>query len=154
MAILYVVVALVLVFDFLNGFHDSANSIATVVSTKVLSPVAAVIIAAFFNFIAFTVFPLKVAHTIGKGVVDPDILNMTVIAAALVAAITWNLLTWWWGLPSSSSHTLVGGLIGAAVAHSGTSVIILPGLIKIVTFIFIASFILNIRLNIFGLLKD
>jgi PiT family inorganic phosphate transporter len=138
MAILYVVVALVLVFDFLNGFHDSANSIATVVSTKVLSPVAAVIIAAFFNFIAFTVFPLKVAHTIGKGVVDPDILNMTVIAAALVAAITWNLLTWWWGLPSSSSHTLVGGLIGAAVAHSGTSVIILPGLIKIVTFIFIA----------------
>ena len=119
MAILYVVVALVLVFDFLNGFHDSANAIATVVSTKVLSPLAAVVIAAFFNFIAFTVFPLKVAHTIGKGVVDPDVLNMTVISAALIAAITWNLLTWWWGLPSSSSHTLVGGLVGAAIAHSG-----------------------------------
>jgi PiT family inorganic phosphate transporter len=138
MAILYVVVALVLVFDFLNGFHDSANSIATVVSTKVLSPVAAVLIAAFFNFIAFTVFPLRVAHTIGKGVVDPDVQNMTVIAAALVAAITWNLLTWWWGLPSSSSHTLVGGLIGAAMAHSGITSIIFPGLIKIVLFIFIA----------------
>lgn len=138
MSILYVVVALVLVFDFLNGFHDSANSIATVVSTKVLSPLAAVIIAAFFNFIAFTVFPLRVAHTIGKGVVDPDVLNMTVISAALVAAITWNLLTWWWGLPSSSSHTLVGGLVGAAIAHSGITSIIFPGLIKIVLFIFIA----------------
>jgi inorganic phosphate transporter, PiT family len=140
MVFLYVVVVLVLVFDFLNGFHDSANSIATVVSTKVLSPVAAVVIAAFFNFIAFTVFPLKVAHTIGKGVVDPDVLNLTVIAAALVAAITWNLLTWWWGLPSSSSHTLVGGLVGASFAHSGMSSIILAGLIKIVSFIFIAPF--------------
>lgn len=138
MAILYVVVALVLVFDFLNGFHDSANAIATVVSTKVLSPLAAVVIAAFFNFIAFTVFPLKVAHTIGKGIVDPDVLNMTVISAALVAAITWNLLTWWWGLPSSSSHTLVGGLVGAAIAHSGITSIIFSGLIKIVLFIFIA----------------
>jgi inorganic phosphate transporter, PiT family len=138
MAVLITVVALVLIFDFLNGFHDSANSIATVVSTKVLSPVAAVMIAAFFNFIAFTVFPLRVAHTIGKGVVDPNVLNMTVMAAALVAAITWNLLTWWWGLPSSSSHTLVGGLVGAAVAHAGFSVIILPGLLKIVAFIFIA----------------
>jgi inorganic phosphate transporter, PiT family len=138
MPILYIVVALVLIFDFLNGFHDSANSIATVVSTKVLSPFAAVIIAAFFNFIAFTVFPLKVAHTIGKGVVDPDVLNMTVISSALVAAITWNLLTWWWGLPSSSSHTLVGGLVGAAIAHAGISSIIFAGLIKIVAFIFIA----------------
>lgn len=138
MAILYVVVSLVLVFDFLNGFHDSANSIATVVSTKVLSPLAAVIIAAFFNFIAFTVFPLRVAHTIGKGVVNPDALNMTVIASALVAAITWNLLTWWWSLPSSSSHTLVGGLIGASVAHAGIRTIIFGGVIKIVMFIFIA----------------
>jgi inorganic phosphate transporter, PiT family len=138
MPILYVVVALVLIFDFLNGFHDSANSIATVVSTKVLSPFAAVVIAAFFNFIAFTVFPLKVAHTIGKGVVDPAVLNMTVISAALVAAITWNLLTWWWGLPSSSSHTLVGGLVGAAFSHAGISSIIFSGLIKIVAFIFIA----------------
>ncbi|MCX6326783.1 MAG: inorganic phosphate transporter [Bacteroidia bacterium] len=141
MTFLYIVVALVLIFDFLNGFHDSANSIATVVSTKVLSPIAAVIMAAFFNFIAFTVFPLKVAHTIGKGVVNPDVLNLTVIAAALIAAITWNLLTWWWGLPSSSSHTLVGGLIGAAVSHSGVSSIVFAGVIKIVLFIFIAPVI-------------
>jgi len=138
MAFLYVVVALVLIFDFLNGFHDSANSIATVVSTKVLSPLVAVLLAAFFNFIAFTVFPLKVAHTIGKGVVNPDVLNLTVIASALVAAIIWNLATWWLGLPSSSSHTLVGGLVGAAVAHSGISTIIFSGLIKIILFIFIA----------------
>lgn len=138
MLFLYIIIALVLTFDFLNGFHDSANSIATVVSTKVLSPVAAVIIAAFFNFIAFTVFPLKVAHTIGKGVVDPDVLNLTVIASALVAAIIWNLATWWLGLPSSSSHTLVGGLVGAAFTHAGTGSIILPGLLKIIAFIFIA----------------
>jgi inorganic phosphate transporter, PiT family len=141
MTFLIIVVALVLVFDFLNGFHDSANSIATVVSTKVLSPLSAVIMAAFFNFIAFTVFPLKVAHTIGKGVVNPDVLNLTVIAAALIAAIAWNLITWWWGLPSSSSHTLVGGLIGAAVAHSGISSIVFSGVIKIVLFIFIAPVI-------------
>jgi PiT family inorganic phosphate transporter len=138
MTFLYIVVALVLVFDFLNGFHDSANSIATVVSTKVLSPVAAVIMAAFFNFIAFTVFPLKVALTMGSGVVNPDVMNLTVIASALVAAIIWNLLTWWWGLPSSSSHTLVGGLIGAAVAHSGISSVVFSGVLKIVLFIFIA----------------
>jgi PiT family inorganic phosphate transporter len=141
MIFLYVVIALVLIFDFLNGFHDSANSIATVVSTKVLSPVSAVIIAAFFNFIAFTVFPLKVAHTIGKGVVDPDVLNLTVIASALVAAIFWNLLTWWMGLPSSSSHTLVGGLVGAAFTHAGSGSIVLPGLLKIIAFIFIAPII-------------
>jgi inorganic phosphate transporter, PiT family len=138
MAILYFVVGLVLVFDFLNGFHDSANSIATVVSTKVLSPFAAVAIAAFFNFIAFTVFPLNVAHTIGKGVVNPDVLNMTVISSALVAAITWNLLTWWLGLPSSSSHTLVGGLVGASLVHAGTGAVIITGLIRIILFIFVA----------------
>jgi inorganic phosphate transporter, PiT family len=141
MTFLYIVIALVLVFDFLNGFHDSANSIATVVSTKVLSPIAAVIMAAFFNFIAFTVFPLKVAHTIGTGVVNPDVLNLTVIASALIAAIIWNLVTWWWGLPSSSSHTLVGGLIGAAVSHSGTSSVVFSGVFKIVAFIFIAPVI-------------
>jgi PiT family inorganic phosphate transporter len=138
MIFLYIIVALVLIFDFINGFHDSANSISMVVSTKVLSPFAAVAAAAFFNFIAFTVFPLKVAHTIGKGVVDPSVLNLNVIGGALVAAISWNLLTWWLGLPSSSSHTLVGGLVGSAVAHSGFSVIVLPGLIKIILFIFIA----------------
>jgi inorganic phosphate transporter, PiT family len=138
MTLLYVVIAFVLIFDFLNGFHDSANSIATVVSTKVLSPFTAVAMAAFFNFIAFTVFPLKVATTIGKGVVNPDVINLTVIAAALVAAITWNLLTWWWGLPSSSSHTLVGGMVGAAVAYSGVSSVVFSGVIKIVAFIFVA----------------
>lgn len=138
MTFLYIVVALAVIFDFINGFHDSANSIAAVVSTKVLSPLAAVAMAAFFNFIAFTVFPMKVAHTIGNGVVNPDVLNLTVISAALVAAITWNLLTWWWGLPSSSSHTLVGGLVGAAIAHAGTDSVIIGGVLKIVAFIFIA----------------
>ncbi|MDD1443981.1 inorganic phosphate transporter, partial [Dolichospermum sp. ST_sed3] len=115
MEFLYFVIGLVLVFDFINGFHDSANSIATIVSTKVLSPLTAVVWAAFFNFIDFLIFNLKVATTIGKGVVNPDVINLNVVAAALFAAITWNLLTWWWGLPSSSSHTLVGGLVGAAV---------------------------------------
>lgn len=138
MTFLIVVVVLVLIFDFLNGFHDSANSIATVVSTKALSPLTAVILAAFFNFIAFTIFPMKVAATIGKDVVDANVLDMTVIASALVAAITWNLLTWWWGLPSSSSHTLVGGLVGAAISHAGISAVVFGGFIKIVAFIFIA----------------
>jgi inorganic phosphate transporter, PiT family len=138
MTFLYIVVALVLIFDFINGFHDSANSIATVVSTKVLSPVAAVSMAAFFNFIAFLIFPLKVATTIGKGVINPDVINLTIIASALVAAIAWNLTTWWFGLPSSSSHTLVGGLVGAAVAGSGWSSVVVAGVIKIVVFIVIA----------------
>jgi len=141
MIFLYIVIALVLIFDFINGFHDSANSIATVVSTKVLSPFTAVLLAAVFNFIAFLVFPLKVATTIGKGVVNPDIINLTVIAAALVAAITWNIVTWWWGLPSSSSHTLVGGLVGAAIASSGFNSVIYSGLIKIGIFIVIAPVI-------------
>lgn len=138
MTFLFVIVCLVLIFDFINGFHDSANSIATVVSTKVLSPLAAVSMAAFFNFIAFTVFTHKVAVTMGKGVVDPDVINLNVIGAALVAAIIWNLITWWWGLPSSSSHTLVGGLVGAAVANSGPSSVITGGVIKIAAFIVIA----------------
>src|SRR5512140_58148 len=138
MTFLTIVIAFVIIFDFINGFHDSANSIATIVSTKVLSPIAAVSMAAFFNFIAFLIFPLKVATTMGKGVIDPDVISMTVIASALVAAITWNLLTWWWGLPSSSSHTLVGGLVGAAFAHAGIKTIFIPGLLKIIAFIFIA----------------
>ncbi|MFZ0282499.1 MAG: inorganic phosphate transporter [Bacteroidales bacterium] len=138
MIFLYFIVSLVLIFDFINGFHDSANSIATVVSTKVLSPVAAVLMAAFFNFIAFTVFTHKVAQTMGKGVVDPDVINLNVIGAALIAAILWNLATWWWGLPSSSSHTLVGGLVGAALASSGPGSVITSGVIKIAMFIVIA----------------
>jgi len=138
MEFLYVVVAFVLIFDFINGFHDSANSIATVVSTKVLSPFAAVAMAASCNFIAFLIFPLKVATTMGKGVIDPDIINLTVIASALVAAILWNIFTWWWGLPSSSSHTLVGGLVGAAIVSSGVGSVIVSGVAKIVAFIVIA----------------
>ena len=138
MTFLYIVIALVIIFDFINGFHDSANSIATVVSTKVLSPFSAVLLAATFNFVAFLVFPLKVAATMGKGVINPDVINLTVIAAALVAAIAWNLLTWWWGLPSSSSHTLVGGLVGAAIASSGVGSVVINGVLKIVAFIVIA----------------
>jgi len=141
MTFLIIVIILTLIFDFINGFHDSANSIATVVSTKVLSPFNAVLLAAVFNFIAFAVFPMKVAATIGKNVVDPEVINLTVIAAALVAAITWNLLTWWWGLPSSSSHTLVGGLVGAALVSSGASSIMLGGVLWIVAFILIAPLI-------------
>jgi len=138
MFFLHTIIVLVLIFDFINGFHDSANSIATVVSTKVLSPFSAVLLAATFNFIAFLVFPLKVATTMGKGVVEPDVINLNVIGAALIAAITWNLITWWWGLPSSSSHTLVGGLVGAAIASSGPGSVVMGGVIKIVAFIVIA----------------
>jgi PiT family inorganic phosphate transporter len=138
MTYLYLIVGLVLLFDFINGFHDSANSIATVVSTKVLSPVAAVIMAAIFNFLAFLIFPLKVATTIGKGVINPDIVTLDLIAAAVTAAVIWNLATWWWGLPSSSSHTLVGGLVGAAIAGSGFSSVVYSGVIKILAFIVLA----------------
>lgn len=141
MTFLYIIIGLVLVFDFINGFHDSANSIACIVSTKVLSPFAAVGMAAFFNFIAFIIFEPRVAATMGKAVVEPDVINMNVIGAAVVAAITWNLLTWWWGLPSSSSHTLVGGLIGAAVVSSGFGSVMTGGVLKIVAFIFIAPFL-------------
>lgn len=148
---LYFIVGLVLIFDFINGFHDSANSIATVVSTKVLSPIAAVVLAAIFNFLAFLIFPLKVATTIGKGVINPDIVTLDLIGAAVTAAIIWNLLTWWWGLPSSSSHTLVGGLVGAAIVSSGFNSVVYSGVIKIVLFIVIApilgliiSFIISI----------
>lgn len=141
MGYLYFIVGLVLIFDFINGFHDSANSIATVVSTKVLSPFAAVCLAAIFNFLAFLVFPLKVATTIGKGVINPDIITLDLIAAAIIAAIIWNLVTWWWGLPSSSSHTLVGGLVGAAIVGSGVHSVIYSGVIKIVLFIVIAPFL-------------
>jgi PiT family inorganic phosphate transporter len=141
MTFLYIVIALVLIFDFINGFHDSANSIATVVSTKVLSPFSAVMLAAVFNFVAFLIFPMKVATTMGKGVINPDVINLTVIAAALVSAILWNLVTWWLGLPSSSSHTLVGGLVGAATASSGIHSVVFGGVIKIVIFIVVSPLI-------------
>ena len=138
MTFLFIVVGLVLIFDFINGFHDSANSIATIVSTKVLSPISAVALAATFNFLAFLIFPLNVATTIGKGVIDPDIVDLTLISSAVTAAIIWNIITWRLGLPSSSSHTLVGGLAGAAIAGSGFNAVILSGVLKIVAFIVIA----------------
>jgi inorganic phosphate transporter, PiT family len=151
MTFLYVIIALVIIFDFINGFHDSANSIATVVSTKVLSPFKAVLLAAVFNFIAFAIFPLKVASMMGKGIIDPAVINLTVIGGALIAAITWNLLTWWWGLPSSSSHTLVGGLVGAAIASSGPSAVIVSGVMKVIIFIVVApllGFVISFLISI------
>lgn len=138
MTFLIFIIIIVLIFDFINGFHDSANSIATVVSTKVLSPIAAVALAATFNFVAFLIFPLKVAKTIGSGVIDTEIVTLELIAAAVIAAIIWNLITWWLGLPSSSSHTLVGGLVGAAIAGSGFGSVVYSGVLKIGAFIVIA----------------
>jgi PiT family inorganic phosphate transporter len=118
--VLVFLVALALAFDFMNGFHDAANSIATVVSTGVLKPHQAVIWAAFFNFVAIFIFQLKVAATVGKGIVDPGVVDHYVIFGALVGAIAWNIITWYYGIPSSSSHALIGGLIGAVVAKAGT----------------------------------
>jgi len=133
--ILAFLIVLALLFDFMNGFHDAANAIATIVSTGVLKPQAAVAMAAVFNFVAVFVFQLKVATTIGKGTIDPAIVDHYVVFGALVGAITWNLLTWYYGIPSSSSHALIGGLIGAAVANTGTGALIPAGLIKTVAFI-------------------
>lgn len=128
-------VALALVFDFMNGFHDAANSIATVVSTGVLRPQNAVAMAALFNFAAVLVFQLNVAATVGKGTVDPSVVDHYVVFGALTGAITWNLLTWYYGIPSSSSHALIGGLIGAAVAKAGTGSLVASGLLKTMLFI-------------------
>jgi inorganic phosphate transporter, PiT family len=125
------VILVALAFDFVNGFHDAANSIATVVSTRVLSPRYAVAWAAFFNFIAFLVFQTHVASTIGKGVVDAHVIDTAVVFAALTGGIVWDLITWWFGIPSSSSHALIGGLAGAAVAKAGASVLDTAGLTKI-----------------------
>ncbi|NDP42664.1 MAG: inorganic phosphate transporter [Aromatoleum sp.] len=124
-------VALALAFDFMNGFHDAANSIATIVSTRVLRPHWAVAWAAFFNFIAFLVFGLSVANTIGRGVVDATIVDHYVLTGTLVGAIAWNVITWWFGLPSSSSHALIGALAGSAVAKGGFSTLVGSGLLKI-----------------------
>ena len=132
------IIGLALAFDYINGFHDAANSIATVVSTRVLSPRAAVAWAAFFNFVAFLFFGLHVAKTIGKGTVDPQYVTLAVVTAGLLGAIVWDLLTWWWGLPSSSSHALVGGLAGAALVHAGPKALVVSGLVKITIFIFVA----------------
>ncbi|MGV8899736.1 MAG: inorganic phosphate transporter [Burkholderiaceae bacterium] len=135
MYVLVFLIALALLFDFMNGFHDAANAIATVVSTGVLKPQTAVVMAAIFNFIAILIFQLKVASTVGKGTIDPNVIDHYVVFGALIGAIFWNFLTWCYGIPSSSSHALIGGLIGAAVAKSGTDSLIAGGLLKIVAFI-------------------
>lgn len=132
------VVVVALAFDFINGFHDAANSVATIVSTRVLSPRAAVAWAAFFNFVALFIFKVHVATTIGKGIVDPQVMDIAVVFSGLMGAIVWDLTTWWWGLPTSSSHALVGGFVGAAVTKAGTHVLIAGGLIKICIFILLA----------------
>jgi PiT family inorganic phosphate transporter len=131
-------IMLALVFDFLNGFHDAANSIATVVSTGVLKPQYAVIWAAFFNFLAILIFQLSVAATVGKGTIEPAVVDHYVVLGALVGATIWNIVTWYYGIPSSSSHALIGGLIGAAVAKSGTSALLAGGIAKTIAFILIS----------------
>jgi len=138
--LLIIIIVLAFLFDFINGFHDAANSIATIVSTKVLSPFQAVLWAAFFNFLAYAIFELKIADTIAK-VVDTNAINLQVILAGIIAAIIWNLLTWYLGIPSSSSHTLVGGFAGAAIAHAGWVVVKSSVILKIASFIFLAPII-------------
>lgn len=140
-ALLIIIIALALIFDYINGFHDAANSIATVVSTKVLTPFQAVIWAALFNFVAFFIFKDHgVANTIAKTVKE-DFITLPVITSGLIAAISWNLLTWWFGIPSSSSHTLIGGFAGAAIAHAGFSSINPEPVIKTVSFILLAPLV-------------
>ncbi len=141
MTFLIVIIALVIIFDFINGFHDAANSIATVVATRVLSPFVAVLFAGFFNFVAYFLFEAKVAATVGKGIVDPDVISLTVIGSGLVGAIFWNLLTWWQGIPSSSSHALIGGLMGAALVGAGFDSVKWSNVLTIFSFIFVAPVI-------------
>ena len=136
--VVVLLVTLAVAFDFMNGFHDAANSIATVVSTGVLRPLYAVAWAAAFNFIAYFIFETKVAATIGKGIVDPAIVDHYVIFGALIGAIAWNLITWYYGIPSSSSHALIGGFAGAAVAKAGWGALVPTGLLKIAVFIVLA----------------
>jgi PiT family inorganic phosphate transporter len=135
---LVLLVALALAFDFMNGFHDAANSIATVVSTGVLRPYQDVAWAAFFNFVAVFIFHLKVAATVGKGIVDPVAVDHYVIFGALVGAIAWNVITWYYGIPSSSSHALIGGMIGATIAKAGTGPLLAPGILKTAIFIIVS----------------
>jgi PiT family inorganic phosphate transporter len=141
MTLVIITIALALFFDFLNGFHDAANSIATVISTRVLKPHWAVVWAAFFNFIAFAFFGLKVANTIGTGLIDPSIVNQHTIFAALIGAIFWNIFTWFFGLPSSSSHALIGGLLGAAIAETGFSSLKWVGISKVLAAIVLSPMI-------------
>lgn len=138
LGVVLLLVFMALVFDFMNGFHDAANSIATVVSTGVLKPQAAVLFAAFFNFVAYFLFPLTVAATIGKGIVDPSIIDHYVIFGALCGAIAWNAITWYLGIPSSSSHALIGGITGATVMAASTDSLVASGLLKIIAFIVVS----------------
>ncbi len=138
MGVVIFLVVLALAFDFMNGFHDAANAIATVVSTRVMKPHTAVALAAFCNVAAIFVFELKVAATVGKGTVEPSIIDHYVVFGALVGAIAWNVITWYYGIPSSSSHALIGGLIGAALVKSGPDALISSGVIKSVSFILIS----------------
>ncbi|MCC7313148.1 MAG: inorganic phosphate transporter [Sulfuritalea sp.] len=141
LTVIVVLVLLALAFDFMNGFHDAANSIATIVSTGVLKPQHAVAWAAFFNVAAIAVFQLKVASTIGKGTIDPAIVDHYVVFGALIGAIAWNIITWYYGIPSSSSHALIGGLAGAAMAKAGTGSLVWAGIGKVVAFILVAPFL-------------
>ena len=133
-----VLVGLAIAFDFMNGFHDAANSIATVVSTGVLKPFHAVAFAAFFNLLAIAIFHLSVAATVGKGIVETGVVDVHVVFGALIGAITWNLVTWYYGIPSSSSHALIGGIVGAVMAKTGSSALIAGGILKTVAFIFVS----------------
>jgi len=139
--VVVMLVALAIAFDFMNGFHDAANSIATVVSTGVLRPATAVVFAATFNFVAIFVFHLSVAATVGKGIVQPGIVDTHVVFGALIGAIFWNILTWYYGIPSSSSHALIGGIVGAVIAKSGAGALIGAGIWKTVLFIFVSPFL-------------
>ena len=136
--LLIALIAIALVFDFLNGLHDAANSIATIVATRVLPAKYAVMWAAFFNFIAFLFFGLHVAETLGRGIIDPDIVSPLVIFSALMGAIIWNVVTWIFGIPSSSSHALIGGLVGAGLAKTGFDAVVWSGLIKTASAIFLS----------------
>jgi PiT family inorganic phosphate transporter len=136
--IVALLVALAIAFDFMNGFHDAANSIATVVSTGVLKPQQAIVFAAFFNIVAIFVFHLSVAATIGKGIVMPGVVDHHIVFGALIGAIFWNFITWWWGIPSSSSHALIGGIVGAVIAKAGAAALIATGVWKTVLFIFVS----------------
>lgn len=136
--VVILLVVLALAFDFMNGFHDAANSIATVVSTGVLKPTQAVLFAAFFNVVAILVFHLSVAATVGKGIVQPGVVDTHVVFGALVGAITWNVITWYYGIPSSSSHALIGGIVGAVLAKAGAGALVSSGIIKTVSFILVS----------------
>ena len=136
--VIAVLVAMALLFDFMNGFHDAANSIATVVSTGVLKPTQAVVFAAFFNFVAIFIFHLSVAATVGKGIAEPGVVDTHVVFGALAGAISWNVITWYYGIPSSSSHALIGGIVGAVIAKAGASKLVSAGIMKTVTFIFVS----------------